>query len=219
MHQVYDRHLGPDWPQRCSEPGFWEAIDGVDDGELWETHQSLKVRLIDIARRRAAQSAEQRGEAPELVGQLRQSLRLDALTVGFARRFATYKRANLILQDIEAIAHIGSRRQRCIDALTRLDAERTDSCRMLSFGQGRGGITRLYGWCDPGGALNAKWLANLATARHCQRLNDTNGAVVNAKLSRVQQLLMVIRGTSAPPVYSNRASRYGVLGTRNLGRA
>jgi flagellar biosynthesis/type III secretory pathway chaperone len=121
--------------------------------------------------------------------------------------------------DVEAIARIGSTRQRCIDALTRLDGERSDTCRMLSFGQGRGGITRLYGWCDPGGALNAKWLANLGTARHCQRLNDTNGAVVNAKLSRVQQLLMVIRGTSAPPVYSNRASRYGVLGTRNLGRA
>jgi glycogen phosphorylase len=111
MHQVYNRHLGPDWPQRCHEPGFWEAIDGVDDGELWETHQSLKVRLIDIARRRAAHSAEMRGEAPELIGQLRQSLRLDALTVGFARRFATYKRANLILQDIEAIASLAGNPQ------------------------------------------------------------------------------------------------------------
>src|SRR6202040_2895046 len=79
MHQLFDRHLGPDWPRRSSEAGFWEAIDGVDDGELWETHQALKVRLIDIARRRAAESAERRGEAPELVGQLRQSLRLDAL--------------------------------------------------------------------------------------------------------------------------------------------
>jgi starch phosphorylase len=104
MHQLYDRHLGPEWPHRCSEPGFWEAIDGVDDGELWETHQTLKVRLIDIARRRAGGCAERRGESPEFVGQLRRSLSLDALTIGFARRFATYKRANLILRDIEAIA-------------------------------------------------------------------------------------------------------------------
>jgi starch phosphorylase len=106
MHQVYDRHLGPNWPERCSEPGFWEAIDNVDDGELWETHQTLKSRLIDIARRRTARYAEQRGEPSEFVTQLRQSLSLDALTIGFARRFATYKRANLILQDMELIVSL-----------------------------------------------------------------------------------------------------------------
>jgi starch phosphorylase len=103
MHQVYDRHFGPDWPERCGEPGFWEAIDTVDDGELWETHQTLKAQLIDIARRRAAGSAERRGEPAEFVTQLRRSLSLDALTIGFARRFATYKRANLILRDMERI--------------------------------------------------------------------------------------------------------------------
>jgi len=104
MHQVYDRHFGPDWPGRCSEPGFWEAIDRLDDGELWETHQALKVRLIESARRRAAEAAERRGESPEVVGQMRRSLSLDALTIGFARRFATYKRATLLLQDLETLA-------------------------------------------------------------------------------------------------------------------
>jgi starch phosphorylase len=103
MRQVYDRHFGPDWPERAGDSGFWEAIDGVDDGELWETHQTLKVRLIEVARRRAAQRAEERGESPAFVNQLRSSLSLDALTIGFARRFATYKRANLILQDMEAM--------------------------------------------------------------------------------------------------------------------
>jgi flagellar biosynthesis/type III secretory pathway chaperone len=117
------------------------------------------------------------------------------------------------------LAHLVAAFQRCIDALTRLDVERADTCRMLSFGQGGGALTRLYQWCDASGALNSKWLANLTVARQCQQLNDTNGAVVTAKLSRVQQLLMAIRGTSAPPVYSARASRYGALGTRDLGRA
>ena len=111
MRQVFDRHLGPGWPQHCGEPGFWEAIEGVDDGELWETHQALKMRLIDFARRRAAQSAERRGDPPELIARLRRSLRLDALTIGFARRFATYKRADLILQDIEAIASLAGNPQ------------------------------------------------------------------------------------------------------------
>jgi starch phosphorylase len=111
MRQVFDRHFGPGWPQHCGEPGFWEAIEGVDDGELWETHQALKMRLIDFARRGAAQSAERRGDPPELIARLRRSLRLDALTIGFARRFATYKRADLILQDIEAIAALAGNPQ------------------------------------------------------------------------------------------------------------
>ena len=103
MRQVYDRHLGPDWPQRAGDPGFWERIDTIDDGELWETHQTMKVHLIEIARRRAALQAERRGESPEFIAQARRALTLDALTIGFARRFATYKRANLILQDLEAV--------------------------------------------------------------------------------------------------------------------
>ncbi len=114
MHQVYDRHFGPDWRVRCGKPGFWEAIENVDDGELWETHQTLKVQLIETARRRAAHYAKQRGESPEFVKQLQRSLSLDALTIGFARRFATYKRANLILQDIEALASLVNDAQRPI---------------------------------------------------------------------------------------------------------
>src|ERR1700689_687189 len=64
-------------------------------------------------------------------------------------------------QDVEAIAQIGSTRPPSIDALTRLDGERPDPCRMLSFGQGRGALSKLYGWCDPSGALESTWLANL----------------------------------------------------------
>jgi starch phosphorylase len=78
----------------------------VDDGELWETHQTLKVRLIEMARRRAAAAAEKRGESAAFVNELRGSLNVDALTIGFARRFATYKRANLILQDMETMVSL-----------------------------------------------------------------------------------------------------------------
>ncbi len=103
MHELYDRHLGPDWPDRCSEPACWDAIENVEDGEIWETHQTLKTQLIAMARLRAARCAEQRGESSTFVDQMRESLSLDALTIGFARRFATYKRANLILRDFERI--------------------------------------------------------------------------------------------------------------------
>ena len=103
MRQVYERHLGADWTTRCTQPDLWRAVENIDDGELWETHQTLKARLIDFTRRRAVQQAERRGEPAAVVAQLRRALSLDALTIGFARRFATYKRANLMLQDLEAL--------------------------------------------------------------------------------------------------------------------
>jgi starch phosphorylase len=104
MRQVYDRHLGPDWLSRASDSALWDEIDGIDDGELWETHQTQKVQLVDIVRRRTAQQAERRAEPADVVAQTRRALTFDALTIGFARRFATYKRATLLLRDIEAIA-------------------------------------------------------------------------------------------------------------------
>ena len=75
MHELYDRHLGPDWVRHSGEPQAWESIESVSDGELWETHQALKSRRIDFVRRRAATEARHRGESPEFVKLLERSLR------------------------------------------------------------------------------------------------------------------------------------------------
>jgi starch phosphorylase len=104
MFRLYDRHLGTNWHQHSSEARTWEGIESVDDGELWETHLSLKSRLLEFVRRRAVEQAERRGESREVLQRLARVLSPDALTIGFARRFATYKRANLILRDIENLA-------------------------------------------------------------------------------------------------------------------
>ena len=104
MFRLYDRHLGTDWHQRSSEAKIWLGIENVDDGELWETHLNLKSQLIEFVRRRAVAQAERRGEPREVLQRLERVLSPDALTIGFARRFATYKRANLILTDIERLA-------------------------------------------------------------------------------------------------------------------
>jgi starch phosphorylase len=104
MSRLYDRHLGPDWQQRSGEASTWEGIESVDDGELWETHLSLKSRLLEFVRQRAMEQAEVRGETRDRILSLGRVLSPDALTIGFARRFATYKRANLILADIERLA-------------------------------------------------------------------------------------------------------------------
>jgi starch phosphorylase len=104
MFRLYDRHLGTNWHQHSSEARIWEGIESVDDGELWETHLSLKSQLLEFVRRRAVEQAERRGESREVLQRLGKVLSPDALTIGFARRFATYKRANLILSDIESLA-------------------------------------------------------------------------------------------------------------------
>jgi len=104
MFRLYDRHLGTGWHEHSGEARIWEGIEDVDDGELWETHLSLKARLLEFVRRAAVEQAERREESPELRRRLGRILSPDVLTIGFARRFATYKRANLILADMERLA-------------------------------------------------------------------------------------------------------------------
>jgi len=103
MFRLYDRHFGPGWHEQSGDARIWEGIEKVDDGELWETHLGLKSQLLDFVRRRAVAQSLRRGEPPELLQRLSRILSPDALTIGFARRFATYKRANLILADIERL--------------------------------------------------------------------------------------------------------------------
>ena len=104
MYRLYDRHLGTGWHERSSDAKTWEGIESVDDAELWETHLGLKSRLLEFIRQRCVEQAARRGESPETLQRLSQVLSPDALTVGFARRFATYKRATLILADLRRLA-------------------------------------------------------------------------------------------------------------------
>jgi starch phosphorylase len=106
MRDLYDRYLGPDWPTRMRHPETWSPIESIDDSELWETQQVLKARLIDFVRRRMAAQARKRNEPEEAVAAAGRVLDLNVLTIGFARRFATYKRANLIMKEPERLAEI-----------------------------------------------------------------------------------------------------------------
>jgi len=103
MSRLYDRHLGAGWRTRGGEADLWEGINSVDDGELWETHLSLKLQMINFVRARAAGQAARRQEPAAEIQRLSRILSPDALTIGFARRFATYKRANLILSDLHRL--------------------------------------------------------------------------------------------------------------------
>jgi starch phosphorylase len=104
MCRLYDRHLGVGWQTHSGSAKTWEDIEKVNDGELWETHLSLKSQLLDFVRQRAYEQAKRRGEPDEILYRLTKVLSPDALTIGFARRFATYKRANLLLADMQRLA-------------------------------------------------------------------------------------------------------------------
>jgi starch phosphorylase len=104
MQQLYDRHFPAGWMQNLGEPEVWQGIHHVDPGELWETHYTMKNLLLAFVRRRVSRQCRRRGESDEAVELARNILDPNVLTLGFARRFATYKRANLILTDLDRLA-------------------------------------------------------------------------------------------------------------------
>jgi starch phosphorylase len=106
MAGLFDRYLVSDWSRRPGVAETWEGIDTIPDEELWATHERRRERLVVFARRRLARQLEQRGASARDIDRARGVLNTRALTIGFARRFATYKRADLILRDIERLKSI-----------------------------------------------------------------------------------------------------------------
>jgi len=98
--------------------------------------------------------------------------------------------------NVDAIEAASSSRQECISGLLRIDDERRGLCRMLGFEADAEGLNRLLRWCDPANGLAAKWSACLEKAGQCQRLNQRNGALVTARLRRVEGLLGVLTGSN-----------------------
>jgi len=106
MQQLYDRHFPSDWEARMGEPEVWQRIHTVDPGELWETHNALKALLLQFVRRRVSRQCRRRGESDDAVEKARNLLDPRRLTIGFGRRFATYKRATLLLSDLDRLDKI-----------------------------------------------------------------------------------------------------------------
>ncbi len=106
LAELYNQYLQPDWLERCSDPKTWELVSDIPDEELVEVHRRRKRRLIAFVRARQVASALRR-KAPAIETQRAADvLDPNALTIGFARRFATYKRATLLFRDIERLKKI-----------------------------------------------------------------------------------------------------------------
>jgi len=106
LSDLYDRYLGPGWVNSPDDHSIWQRIDSVPDTELWRTHERRRERLVNFSRRRLQAQYENRGAIDTELRICQEVLNPDALTIGFARRFATYKRATLILHDRERLERL-----------------------------------------------------------------------------------------------------------------
>jgi starch phosphorylase len=103
MRSFYAQHLDPHWEEHLLEPEFWTKIREVPDAGLWAAHRSQKERLVRFVRERVRLQSARHGLSPDELRRVESLLDPHALTIGFARRFATYKRAFLILSDLDRL--------------------------------------------------------------------------------------------------------------------
>ncbi|MEJ2746289.1 MAG: alpha-glucan family phosphorylase, partial [bacterium] len=108
MVRIYDRYLGTRWHYEPEDRSAWERFEKISDAELWGSRQRLRERLVGYSREKLQEQLRNRGAHSLRVAEASEALDPAALTIGFARRFATYKRATLLLKDIERLAKIMS---------------------------------------------------------------------------------------------------------------
>ncbi|MCB0324458.1 MAG: alpha-glucan family phosphorylase [Bdellovibrionales bacterium] len=106
MAELYDRYLGPDWREAVANPETWNAVNQIPDEELWRIRCRSRSLLVQHCRERVKKQLERRGAGPIEIDHAGTILNPEALTIGFARRFAAYKRATLILQDIDRLVRL-----------------------------------------------------------------------------------------------------------------
>lgn len=103
---LYDRYLGPGWSDAPADHPLWERVDSIPDEELWRNHERCRSSLVVFVRDRLQRSVRDRGGSYAELLEAQEVLDPTALTIGFARRFATYKRATLFLRNLERIKQI-----------------------------------------------------------------------------------------------------------------
>lgn len=100
---LYDHYLDANWRERLDDPAVWEGVMDIPDAELWAAHQERKRQLFAYARNRLRRQRIRLGEGPQQLDEVDTMFDPNALTIGFARRFATYKRATLLFRDLDRL--------------------------------------------------------------------------------------------------------------------
>jgi starch phosphorylase len=106
MKDLYLRYLGPSWSDEPAEQEIWKRVERIPAEELWRAHERRREKLVSFVRRRLKAQLERRGATPWEINVAEEVLSTSALTIGFARRFATYKRATLLFRDPERLERL-----------------------------------------------------------------------------------------------------------------
>lgn len=106
LKDLYNKYLIPYWQDNIHEDDVWKKIDTIPDDQLWKVHMGRKQKLIDLIKQNLTNRLRREGVSYDAIGEALANLQPDALMIGFARRFATYKRATLIFKDLERITQI-----------------------------------------------------------------------------------------------------------------
>jgi starch phosphorylase len=117
MAQLYDRYLGVQWDERPADFSIWKRVDNIPNAELWRTHERRRERLVAFARKRLKAQLLRRGAPPAEVARADEALDPEALTIGFARRFATYKRGTLLFRNLDRLAALINDKDRPVQIL------------------------------------------------------------------------------------------------------
>lgn len=106
LKQLYNKYLIPYWQDSIQIDETWKKIENIPNEKLWEEHMKRKVRLLELVKQNVTNNMRSNGKSYEEINEITSKLNPNALTIGFARRFATYKRATLIFRDLERITQI-----------------------------------------------------------------------------------------------------------------
>lgn len=115
--QLYEKHFGDNFINNNCEPAYWEKIYGVDDKLIWDNRQVLRKKLIEYIKGRYRDNWIRRNDNPKRLQKVLDTIDETALTIGFARRFATYKRANLLFNDLERLSQLVNNKERPVQFL------------------------------------------------------------------------------------------------------
>lgn len=118
----------------------------------------------------------------------------------------------LIANDVDGLDRAGEARQGRVGDLVRIEDERRSLCRMMNVPADMTGLERLLAWCDPSGTLKPRWADCAQRAARCRNLNDRNGALVTARLKKVEGLLDILTGRAGQPKVYGRQGAFEAPG-------
>ncbi len=117
MKELFNKYLIPYWQDNMHKDQVWEKIRNVPDEKIWQIHNDRKVKLLRLVKDNTYERLRRSGYSYEDINEIISKLNPNALTIGFARRFATYKRATLIFKDLERITQIINNSERPVQLI------------------------------------------------------------------------------------------------------